>query len=68
MQALNGVLSLAPYAFSLELAVLAASRSQLDLEQWATELMTQDAVHFVTALLAFMDVRIAVRLLFALSV
>uniref|UniRef100_A0A7S3VNL4 CCR4-NOT transcription complex subunit 1 n=1 Tax=Dunaliella tertiolecta TaxID=3047 RepID=A0A7S3VNL4_DUNTE len=59
LQALNGVLSLAPYAFSLELAVLAASRSQLDLEQWATELMTQDAVHFVTALLAFMDVRIA---------
>ena len=60
-QALTGVLAMAPYAFSLELAVLASSRGLLDLEQWAMELMTQDAVHFVTALLAFMDVRIAVR-------
>lgn len=59
-QALTGVLSLAPYAFSLELAVLASTRGMLDLEQWATDLMTQDAVHFVTALLAFMDMRMAV--------
>ena len=51
---------MAPYAFSLELAVLASTRGLLDLEHWATDLMTQDAVHFVTALLAFMDVRIAV--------
>ena len=47
---------MAPYAFSLELAVLASTRGLLDLEHWATDLMTQDAVHFVTALLAFMGV------------
>jgi len=60
-QALTGVLSLAPYPFSLELAALASTRGLLDLEKWATDLMTQDAAHFVTALLAFMDARVAVR-------
>lgn len=60
-QALGGVLSASPYAFSLELAALAGSRGALDLEAWAAELMTQDAVHFVTALLAFMDAHTAVR-------
>jgi hypothetical protein len=61
-QGLKSVLEMTPYAFSLELAALAASRGLLDLEQWAVDLMTQDAINFVAALLAFMDARTSVSM------
>lgn len=60
-QALPKVLDSTPYAFSLELAALAGWRGALGLEKWAAEHMARDSVQFVTALLAFLEVRTAVR-------
>jgi len=59
LKALPKVLDSTPYAFSLELAALAGWRQYLNLEKWAAEHMQRDSMQFVTALLAFLDLRTA---------